>query len=218
MRVLVRDRCSLGDGIGARPVGRAACWLQRGERGSALIEFVILVPLLILLLLVIADFGRLTPWAQQVAFSADAGAQYVYQVYSLEYSRDEISSHIGDIRNDAVDAAKNAVPALGLEDGDITVNEIWRCRSVDYDDTMEPKIITVRYISAPADGPLADCDVESCGGQACEDKSVLFIDVVVTDSFKPFSKFINNILPNSLVNFSFSSHREIFIDEPLPSP
>lgn len=190
---------------------------RQQECGSALIEFVILVPLLIMLLLVIADFGRVTSWAQQVAYSADAGAQYAYQIYSqadipISWScSDDATCDLTNIPPTPVctcirDRVSSAFPSLVLDS--IEVDPIWRCRLVDYDSANQE--ITVRYSSASVSGASHNCSNEDCGGVSCMVDPVLFIEVTVTDSFKPFSRFIDDVLPASLTNFSATSRRQIF--------
>lgn len=49
---------------------------RRRERGAALVEFALVLPLLIALLVGIIEIGRLTYFAIQVANAAHAGAQY----------------------------------------------------------------------------------------------------------------------------------------------
>lgn len=196
----------VGDSLNSSCRRYAVLKRRQQECGSALIEFVILVPLLIMLLLVIADFGRVTSWAQQVAYSADAGAQYAYQRYSV----DNVLDNIADIRT----ATTNAAPGLGLEDGEdgnVAVSGDWRCRlSVDDDGD---RLISVRYSSSSVSQNY-DCCKDT--DEDWKKTPVLFIEVKVTDSFKPFSQFIEDVLPNNLTNFSVTSRRQIFPDE-LPT-
>jgi hypothetical protein len=50
--------------------------LTRTERGSALIELVILIPILVLLAVGVAEFGRLVRTSMTVTHAVKAGAQY----------------------------------------------------------------------------------------------------------------------------------------------
>jgi hypothetical protein len=183
-----------------RRLPRGAGWA--GQRGSAMVEFPFAVLILMLMLIIVADLGRLTPWAQQVAYSADAGAQFAYRTYSYSPSS-------GDYRNDTTetdglsfeqikteieDHVRSAVPDL-YDDGtvDIEVTEIPRCSSSDFEDDT----LTVNYTNQ---------DDDSCASG----RPVVFIEVTVTDIFDPFTPYIKRIMPESLREQTFTIRRQIF--------
>lgn len=188
------------------PRVRDAGWAR--QRGSALIEFPFAVLILMLLLLVVADLGRLTPWAQQVAYSADAGAQFAYRTYSYspsssgQYRNDTTDTDgltFGEIEPEIEDHVRSAVPGL-YDDNDpveIEVTEILRWSCSDFSDG----IITVDYYK---DKDSSDCDEDE------DEKEVVFIEVSVTEEFKPFSLFIDRIIPEGLREQTFTISRQIF--------
>jgi Flp pilus assembly protein TadG len=52
------------------------CELLRGERGASLVEFALLLPIFVILLLACVDFGRAFYLATEIAGAARAGAVY----------------------------------------------------------------------------------------------------------------------------------------------
>lgn len=190
----------------------------RYQRGSAMVELPFVVLGTVLLLMIVADLGRITSWAQQVAYSADAAAQFAYQ----EYDQETVEAQLGvdeetevecftdveaTVCDEPRDQAMNAVLGLDLDDDDINVRYFWKCRAVNYDGTD----LTVRYSDDVSKN--ADCTAETCGGETCVDDAfnpLLFIEVEVTDTFAPFTSFIDGFLPSSLATRSFAIRRQIF--------
>ena len=61
---------------GLRRVRTSSADVLREESGAALVELALILPLLLLLLLGVSDFGRVLYWSITLAQSARAGAQY----------------------------------------------------------------------------------------------------------------------------------------------
>jgi hypothetical protein len=191
---------------------------QKHQRGSALVELPFIVLMLVVLLLIVADLGRVTPWAQQVAYSADAGAHFAYQKYDQMMVSQALTDEQFDCENpislcdDPRDQAQNAVGGLGLEPDDIDVRYFWKCRAVDYVGTT----LTVQYNSDNEDVSRdTNCSNLDCGSEKCLNDSfspLLFIEVSITASFEPKSiaSFITERLPSSLTDLSFDARRQIF--------
>ncbi|MFP4247391.1 MAG: TadE/TadG family type IV pilus assembly protein [Halochromatium sp.] len=186
------------------------------QRGSVLIEFLIVFPIVMAMLLIVADFGRLTPWAQQMAYSADAGAQFAYQSYSCdgdEYRRDrdengEPGGPVGFsvIEGEIKEHVESVIKGFGIDDEfvKIEVKQIWRCREPSFDNsslTME-----VKYGEEIEGRDRPNCSAPD------EDEPARFIDVEVTAKFVPFSPFIGKIVSENekLFTETFLIRRQIF--------
>ncbi len=190
-----------------------------------MIEFAILVPLLIILLVIIADFGRITAWMQQIAYAADAGAQYAYEAYEPDdiVKAFEKNGNFDSIKTKIISRVRAAVNNPAIDDALVSVQDVWRCRWVEYD----AGYITLRYSDALTGSDLdaarlntfSDCDDDDrgfdCGGEDCSiSKPALLIEVTVTAEFQPLTPFIerlfdSGILPANLSEQVFSSEWRI---------
>jgi Flp pilus assembly protein TadG len=90
--------------LAAEPVGRGG---RRRDRGAAAVEFALVVPVLLLLVLGIAEFGRAYNIQTTVSAAAREG------VRSMAVQNDPGAARA---------AARRAAPTLDLSDGDIRVS------------------------------------------------------------------------------------------------
>lgn len=93
---------------------RGATW-RCGDRGAAAVEFALIVPILLLLVVGIIQFGRVFSLQIQLSGAANAGARYL-AVHPTEPA---------EARNRTRAAATN----LGLTDGEIAVTAAAPCTS-----------------------------------------------------------------------------------------
>ncbi|MEA3640848.1 MAG: hypothetical protein VBE63_13010 [Lamprobacter sp.] len=168
-----------------------------------MVEFPFAVLILILMLIIVADLGRLTPWAQQVAYATDAGAQFAYRRYSLNGAAYRVdttgdSATFAELETAVKQHIQSAVSGIEIDGDDIEVNQIWRCRTPNF----SGGVMTVNY-GAESTSPL---DGNDCGGI----EPARFIEVVVTDVFEPLTPYIERIMPQDLREQTFRIRRQIF--------
>lgn len=84
--------------------------------GSTTVELAVVLPLLVFLLLGVADFGRLTYGASVVTYAARAGAAFGARTPAN-------SSNVNGMRQAAVDAASD----IGLVLGDVAASQVCEC-------------------------------------------------------------------------------------------
>lgn len=124
------------------------------QRGGALAELAIAMPILLLLLVGTVDFGRVYYTGMAVAQAARAGAEYGSQKAST-------SDDVADIKT----AAKNAVASdLTLADGDIAWSRTCECATN----------AGVFSVTSPANDCSADCGAGHL---------VIAVNVTVTKAF-----------------------------------
>lgn len=173
------------------------------QRGSATVEFPFAVLILMLMLIIVADLGRITSWAQQVAYATDAGAQFAYRRYSLNGTAYRVdttgeSATFTEVETAVKQHIQSAVSGLEISGDDIEVKEIWRCRTPNF----SGGVMTVNY-GAESTSAL---DNDDCGGT----EPARFIEVTVTDDFEPFTPYIEEIIPEGLSEQTFTIRRQIF--------
>jgi Flp pilus assembly protein TadG len=138
------------------------------ERGSSFVELVVSLPVLLILLVGAADFGRVFHRAMELTAAARAGAQFG----ALSTAKTS-----AEMKAAAVAAAG---PDLGLTTSDITLAE-QRCQCAS--DT-----------GASLAAPLASTCAATCSGV---EHKVYFVVVTASKSFTRFSNYLPGV-PQSL--------------------
>jgi Flp pilus assembly protein TadG len=94
------------------------------EKGQAMVELALMLPVLVLIFLPLADIGRLFYFGMTLTQAVRSGAQY-------GISQDIVGSDdtsFADISSDMTDAAVAAGANIGLEAADVTTaDRYWRC-------------------------------------------------------------------------------------------
>ncbi|MBK5931119.1 hypothetical protein CCR82_11440 [Halochromatium salexigens] len=182
---------------------RGANWGR--QRGSAMVEFPFVVLILMFLLILVADLGRLTTWAQQMAYATDAGAQFAYRryLYSASDNKYQIDDPDADeitlvepekFKEEIEEHIKSAVGGLEFDldddDVDIEITEIDACPNL----TLESdNTVTLTYT---VDGTCAN--------------ERRFIEVEVSNVFEPFTPIIKHIMIKEWRTHEFKVYRQIF--------
>ena len=165
--------------------------LVRGprNRGSALVEFVVLVPLLLLILVGLFDFGRAIPWAIRIEYAAHAGVMYAYQKYSADQTADDYFLTEED-KPDVV-ARVNAATGVSLDAVNVTAN--CECHRLDLDE--DPPELDAAIVDCSTD----ECMEINCDGEKCDkgDPEVI-VQVTVTDKFEPATGLLSDLIGDRL--------------------
>lgn len=183
------------------------------QRGSVLIEFLIVFPIAMAMLLIVADFGRLTPWAQQVAYAADAGAQFAYRRYSCDGSCDGTGYRVDDPDPNAETQSMNFDPTVKGEIEDHIKSAVDGL--VDWEnDPVEIEVTEIRDCFRLTLLPDNIVELTPLEG-SCGDEERRFIEIEVTSVFQPFWHplkllFMEVSLPEELLTWTFTVRRQIF--------
>ena len=68
-----------------------------GRRGQSLVEFALVVPMLLLMLVGIIEFGRAWNWSQVVTEAARQGARKAAVLNAQGFSKSDIRDSVGDV-------------------------------------------------------------------------------------------------------------------------
>ena len=133
---------------------RANSRLRRHRcRGSALVEFSVMIPLLLVGIAGAVDFGRVYFDSVNVANAAEAGIMFATSEQSNE-------TNTTGIRNAVLDDFRNAVVTGG--NGDQTIDQV--------------SVASERYCECP-DGGEVSCDTGTCGGKTSTRRTYVRVQV-----------------------------------------
>lgn len=157
----------------------------RSDGGSALVELTVSLPVLIAILIVAGDFGRVFYHSHELTVAARASTQYAAVSTANSVDSD-------NIRNTAIAAAPNLSPVLST--GDITLGD----NALTGNSTAEVPQCAATDGSTwanPTSSQPWTCSTSTCpGGQPVK---VCYVKVTVTKSFAMISGYLPAI-PNPL--------------------
>jgi Flp pilus assembly protein TadG len=142
-----------------------------GQAGVALVEFAIVVPILIMLLVGLIEYGRYTYFAIEIGNAAHAGAAYGAQSSST-------GGNVTGMKNAAIADGQNSIVPLTVTN--VTAQDVCAC----WNGTTE----------TPAPPTAANCGTDCTTAGA---RPVTYVQVTVTATMSPLFNYAFLGLPSS---------------------
>ncbi|MFE8034910.1 TadE/TadG family type IV pilus assembly protein [Thiohalocapsa marina] len=188
--------------------------------GSAIVEFIVIAPVLLLVFVVVFDFGRAIAWALRVEYAAYAGVMYAYQRYSGGDVNDPAFALMTDQNDDVIGglnaAAKSSIQARTAASADlvfgddldqdgnatdgVTASAYCECRRLDTTKVPAELVFEKADSCVDDDIPDFDCQNMNSDGEPWEaGPPAVMVQVQVTDNFVPVTPLLERIIGDTLL-------------------
>lgn len=163
--------------------------------GIALIEFIaVAAPVALLIFFLIADFGRVMRFADELAFCARVGVEYAYQTWKFG-----VEGNLSNGTRDAIitktrDAIRTSDGATKYSSATVVVSKVCTC--------------PLGYSMVPAGSACSAIDALGSSVR-CTDYGLpqILFTVQISSTFTPVTPLISSIVGNSIVLTRTASHR-----------